>query len=41
MFSVLRSALLDAHGSVGAVKVFKTDFELAAVNAMKDVFPDT
>jgi len=41
MFAALRAALIAAFGDVGRMKTFVVDFELAAVNAIRDVFPET
>ena len=40
MFQVIRAALVQRSGSVGAMKTFITDFELAAIKAIRTVFPD-
>jgi len=40
MFQVIRAALVQQYGSVGVMKTFITDFELAAIKAIWSVFPE-
>jgi len=40
MFQSIRTALVNTYGSVGAMKTFVTDFELAAINSAKEVSPE-
>ena len=41
MFQALRTALTSRYGSHGAVHTFLTDFELAAINSIQEIFPET
>lgn len=40
MFTAIRSALIASFGSIGAMGTFLTDFELAAINAITQTFPE-
>ena len=40
MFTALRSAVVAAYGDVGSVRYVLMDFELAAINAVRQVFPE-
>jgi len=39
LFSALRDALLTKYGNTGNLSTFLTDFESAATNALREVFP--
>lgn len=41
LFTAVRTALLSKFGSVGESKTFLLDFEIAAVNSIQTVFPDS
>jgi hypothetical protein len=40
LFSAVRSALVASYGDIGATKTFVTDFEIAAIKSIQDVFPE-
>jgi len=40
MFHAIRAVLVQRYGLVGMMKTFITDFELAAIKAIRTVFPD-
>jgi len=39
LLTALRSAMIAAYGDIGARKTFLIDFETAAINALRQVFP--
>jgi len=38
---LVRSSLIDVYGNIGNVHTFLTDFEMAAMKAIGQVFPET
>jgi len=41
MFTAIRCMLINTYGNIGTVRYFLTDFELAAINSIRTVFPET
>ena len=41
MFGAIRDSFVATFGDVGRSRVFLTHFELAAINALKDAFPQS
>ena len=41
MFTAVRDALVQRFGSLGCIRYFLTDYELAAMNAINSVFPES
>jgi len=41
LLTALRSAMVSVYGDAGGAKTFLVDFELTAVNAIKEVFPES
>ena len=40
LFGSLRSSLVSAFGDIGSIKTFVTDFELATIKSIQEVFPE-
>jgi hypothetical protein len=40
LFNVIKTALLVSFGNIGSPKTFLTDFEIAAIKSIQDVFPE-
>ena len=41
LFTAIRSGMIDAYGDTGCRKTFLIDFELAAINGLRHVFPES
>ena len=41
LLTTLRSSLVSVYGDIGSIQTIPTDFEMAAMKAIAEVFPET